>query len=339
MWNSLKRLALGFGLITLTAGILLVSDWGRRTAPRGSGQAGKKWKISIIEYVNVADVEETEKGFVDGLPATGLVRGRDYEVTVQNAQGDMGTLNSVVDAAITAGADLLVPLSTPSLQATARKAGALPVVFSFVADAVAAGVGKNNEDHFPNVTGVTTLGAYEEAIDYLRKCLPSARSVGTIFVPSEVNTVANKNQLQQVANRAGVELVAVPANTSAEISDASLALCSMKIEALCQIAGNLTASGFVSIVQAANRSKLPIFGFMTSQARQGAVLVVARDYYDGGKEAAEIAARVMRGESPAAIPFQPLHKTRLIVNLEAARALGMALPQDVVKRADEVIGK
>jgi ABC-type uncharacterized transport system substrate-binding protein len=338
MWVTLKRLLLGCGLIALAGGLLLVSDLGWRNPQAGGRHAHKKWKIGIIEYVNVVDVEESEKGFEDGLPANGLVRGRDYEITVRNAQGDMGTLNSVVDAALTEGADMLVPFSSPSLQATLRKAGAVPVVFTYVADAIAAGAGKSNEDHLPNVTGVTTPGAYAEVLGYLRECLPSAIRVGTIFVPAEVNTVFHKTQLSRLTDQAGMELVAVAANSSSELSDAALALCSMKIDALCQVGGNLTATGFVSIAHAANRAKLPVFAFLTNQAREGAVLVVGRDYYDGGKQTAEIAARIIRGESPAAIPFEPLQKSKLIVNMQAARSLGLHIPADILKRADEVIG-
>src|SRR5208283_4047548 len=222
MWVTLKRSALGVGLIVLAGAVLLVSDWSRRTVRGGAGQAGKKWQISIIEYVNVVDVEEAEKGFIDGLPAAGLVRGRDYEVSVRNAQGDMSTLNSVVDAAITEGADMLVPFSSPSLQAAARKAGTLPVVFTYVADAFAAGVGKSNEDHLPNITGVPTPGAYAEVIGYFHQCFPAARRVGTVFVPAEVNTVFHKTQLTQEAKKLGMEVVAVAANTSSELPDAAM---------------------------------------------------------------------------------------------------------------------
>lgn len=337
MWVTLRRLALGMGLIMLAAAVLLVSDWSRRAMHGGPGKAGRKWQISIIEYVNVVDVEEAEKGFIDGLPAAGLVRGRDYEVSVRNAQGDMGTLNSVVDAAITEGADILVPFSSPSLQAAARKAGTLPVVFTYVADAIAAGVGKSNEDHLPNITGVPSPGAYAEVIGYFHQCFPSARRVGTVFVPAEVNTVFHKNQLTLEARKLGIEVVAVAANTSSELPDAAMALCGMDIEGLCQVGGNLTATGFVSIVHAANRAKLPVFSFLSPQAREGATLVVGRDYYDGGKQAAGIAARIIRGESPAAIPFEPLYKSKLTVNLRAARALGVTIPAEIVKRADEVI--
>lgn len=334
-----KRLLLGLVLILLASAVLLISDWGRRDSSVRRAGVNREWVVNLLEYVNVADSEEAEKGIMDGLRQSGLVEGRDYEMTVRNAQGDMSTLNGLVDAALTARADLLMTLSTPTLQATIRKAPRLPIVFTYLADPITAGAGHSFTDHLPNVTGVATGSATEKVLALLRECLPNARRVGTIVVPSEVNTVYNRDQLALAARKLGIEVVSVPASTSSELPDAALALCSMKIDAVCQVAGNLTVTGFTSIARAARGAKLPAFGFMSSQAEQGAVVVVARDYFDGGKEAAQLAVRVMRGESPASIPLQPLSKNKTIVNLAAARAAGLAIPESVLKKADKVIDR
>ncbi len=90
--------------------------------------------------------------------------------------------------------------------------------------------------------------------------------------------------------------------------------------------------------QAAARARLPIFAFQTSQAHGGAVLTVARDYADAGRQSAAMAVRVMRGERPADMPFQAVARTRLIVNPSAARRIGITIPPDLVAKADEVVG-
>ena len=94
-----------------------------------------------------------------------------------------------------------------------------------------------------------------------------------------------------------------------------------------------------TLQQAAARARLPIFAFQTGQAHGGAVLAMARDYHDAGRQSAALAVRVMRGERPAGIPFQTVNRTRLIVNLTAARELGLRIPADLVSRADEAIGR
>ncbi|HHT9137160.1 MAG TPA: ABC transporter substrate-binding protein [Candidatus Wunengus sp. YC60] len=350
MWYIVRRLSLGISLILLISAVLLILDRNQRKPKNSgnpptnskqdvSGKLTKKWKIGLIEYNNVLDVEESEKGVMAGLREAGLAEGADYVIKVQNAQGDMPTVNGMVDAAVSEGADLLITLSTPTLQAALQRARSIPIVFTYIANAVVAGAGKSNEDHMPNVTGVYMEGAYDEMMSIIREYFPFVRVVGTLFTPSEVNTVLHKGKITDAARKAGIGVVAVAANSSAEVSDAALALCNRKIDAVCQIPGNLTASSFPGIAQAARKAMLPIFAFQSTQAQAGAAVVLARDYYDGGKEAGLIAARVMRGENPANIPFQPFTKTKLIINLEAARAYGLKIPPSLLEKAQEVIGR
>ena len=141
------------------------------------------------------------------------------------------------------------------------------------------------------------------------------------------------------AKKAGLEFIAVPAETSVEVPDAALALCQRKIDAVCQVPGNLTAASFPSIARAAHTAKIPLFASQSSQAAAGPVAVVARDYYEAGLEAAALAARIMRGEAPAAIPFQTFAKTKILLNPTAARACGLTLPDSLRRRATEIIGE
>jgi ABC-type uncharacterized transport system substrate-binding protein len=130
----------------------------------------------------------------------------------------------------------------------------------------------------------------------------------------------------------------VPANTSSDVPDASLALAARRPDAICQIPGNLTAAAFPTVQQAAVRARLPIFAFQSSQAHGGAIVTLSRDYRDAGRQSAALAVRVMKGEKPATLPFQAVSRTRLIVNPDAARRIGIALPPALVAKADEVVG-
>jgi ABC-type uncharacterized transport system substrate-binding protein len=150
--------------------------------------------------------------------------------------------------------------------------------------------------------------------------------------------VIAKGQLDETARLRGYEVVYVPAETATDVPDAAAALMSRDIDAVYQIPGNLTVSAFGSISEAARRANLPVFAFQKTQALGGAVVVVARDYYDSGRHAAHLAARIIRGESPAKIPLEDFSRTRLIVNLDAARALNITLPPALVQSAEEVIG-
>ena len=115
----------------------------KRAARRA--QAKKRtWKICFVQYNDVIDVKDAERGVLAGLSESGLVNGRDFEVQILNAQGDMATVSALIDSAISSGAELLITFSTPTLQAALRRAQNVPVVFNYVANGLKAGAGKSN---------------------------------------------------------------------------------------------------------------------------------------------------------------------------------------------------
>ncbi len=345
MWRSAKRLALGLVLIFFTSSILLLSDLDRRK-PRADGVSShahsstkKKWKVYLIQYNDVLDVKESERGVREGLREAGLEEGRDYTTRLLNAQGDMATVSALIDAAVTGGADLLITFSTPTLQAAIQRGQSLPIVFTYVANGLVAGAGRSETDHLPNVTGVNLAPASEEMLVLIRTWFPGIRRVGTLFVPSEVNMVYLLDQFTRTAKKHGIEVVALPVSTATDVPDAAAALTSRHIDAICQIPGNLTASAFGSINHAAIGAGLPVFAFQRQQAADGALIVLARDYEESGRESGALAARVMRGENPAQIPLEWFSKTSLVVNRDAARELGIELPAELVRAANDVPGK
>ena len=279
---------------------------------------------------------EAEQGVLEGLRDAGLVDGRDFDKTIRNAQGDMATVSGLIDAAV-ADSDLLITFSTPTLQAAMQRAHSLPIVFNYLADPVAAGVGPSDTSHRPNVTGVYMLPAYDVMLPILRSYLPNAHILGTVYVPAEVNMVSQLKVMQRVVQAAGMELKVMAANSSAEVGDAALALVASHVDAICQLPGNLTAAAFPSIALVSRQSRVPVFAFQSSQVRAGAVLAVARDYHASGVEAAKLAARVMRGESTAAIPLVSFSHTRLVINPSVTRALGLNPPRAILDKADEIV--
>lgn len=313
-----------------------ISDKQRRPA---QSPLQKKWRITLVKYVESPSTEEGERGIMKGLVAAGLKEGRDFEIKTRSAQGDMMLLNTVIDAAAADKPDLVLLFSSPTLQKAVTKLSAFPIVFTYVADPIAAGAGKTLKDHLPNITGAFTRCDYDGMIRLTKELFPQAKKVGTLFTPSEVNSVYHHDQLKKTAQARGLRFDSVGVNSTNEVMDGTLALCTRGIDVITQILDNLNDACFASIVNAAKSRRMPLLGFATLHAQNGAIAAVARDFEQGGYVAGELAARIMRGESPAAIPFTPVDKSDLIINLEAARALGVEVPPGVLKRAKKIIGK
>jgi ABC-type uncharacterized transport system substrate-binding protein len=299
----------------------------------------KQWRLRLASYINSPDTEDAERGVRSGLEAEGLVEGRDFEWKSLNAQGEMATLNGLIDAALADRADLILTVSTQALQAAVQRAKEQPIVFTMVANPFLAEVATSDRDHLPRVTGAYGSADAEAMMPVIRQLLPGARRLGTLYSPTEVNSVYNHEILAAAVKQAGWELVSVGVNTPSEVPDATQSLCTQEIDAVCLTNSNLAGSCFPSIVQAARRSRTPVFTFLGSTAQQGAVAVLTRDYFDMGQESGRLAARVMRGADPAAIPLEQSRKNRLLVNLDAAREWGVTVPAALIQFADEVIGK
>ena len=296
----------------------------------------KLWRIGEFSYTESVMVEEAMRGFRDGLKEAALGEGTDFKIQTWSAQGDMAALGALFDSAQTAGVDLYVVYGTPTLQTALRKVPGAPVVFTVVADPFIAGAGKSGTDHLPNLTGVYTLGPYREIAELLRAHFPQIKRVGTLFCPGEANSVANKDLFVREANRCGLTVETVPANTPGDLPDAALALCGRRLDAVVQVIDNLSAAGFPAIARAARQAHLPVFACQGAAVKQGASLALSRDYHDAGRETALKAARILRGESPAKIPLSPPSKTRKLVNRKNAEESRLTLPAAVLREAQEV---
>jgi ABC-type uncharacterized transport system substrate-binding protein len=293
-----------------------------------------RWKIKRISYVESPPVEESIQGIDDGLKAAGLKSGRDFVLNDVSAQGDMTVLSSLADSIGSDGTELVMTVSTPSLQTVIHKVKKIPVLFSMVSNAVIAGAGTDDIHHLPNVTGVTVAAPIEEMIKMIKQYFPEVHRVGSLFTPSEDNSVYNMELFEKVALQYGLSVSKLPVNSSSELPNAALAMASEPIDAWVQLVDNQMVSGFVAIAQAATRAKKPLFTFSKSGVEQGAAVAYSTDYYQAGFDTAIKAVEVMQGKAPFQIPFSRISKNNLIVSEEHANALHMKLPKALVDKAD-----
>ncbi len=292
--------------------------------PAGTGMPGSK-KFCFIGLSDNPLTEAALAGVSDGLTAAGMVRDRDYTLTVSNAQGDMATLTTMVTAADAAGYDLIFISSTPALQAATQRITSTPVVFTNSATPLAAGAGRTFTDHQPNITGICSMVDMAPMVAAIRRVMPECRTLGTLFVPTEVNSVSYRDALDTACRAAGLTLVSVPVSTSAEIADAATALCSRDIDAVCQIADNCVGAGMAGVIAAARQSRKPLFGFL-DETQNEAVASLLIDFRQCGYDAAGLARQILAGTPPAAIPIVPHPQTRMVYNREKAAAFGLTVP-------------
>lgn len=300
------------------------------------GNEGKKkaWDLSIVLYSETEFAESCRDGFIDGLQNAGFSEKMDYNLKEYNAQGDMSTLSSIMTTIKAEQPDLLMVVSTPTLQAALRLVGPdVNIIFTGVGDGVKAGAGKTEKDHLPNVTGISTRSAFDGMARIIHETNPDARIVGTLFTPAEINSILYKDWFRDQLEKIGLKLLAIPVTSSAEVAQAATQLCSKDVDIIAQVVDNLTRPGFAFIARRAREKKIPIYVFDSQQMKYGAVMGITRDYYDAGLEAAGKAIRVLNGEDLATIPFNNTSSEKLIVNYELMKEYALIIPDYFQKEA------
>jgi ABC-type uncharacterized transport system substrate-binding protein len=319
---------------------LLIDDTGAeqtRTAAAAPNPSGKKWKIAIVNYIESGPSEDTLAGMKVAWKRSKLVEGKDYTISYRSAQGDIASLNGIFDAVLTENADIVVPLSTPTLQSALQKIRDRPIVFSVIANPVVAGAGKSYTDHKPNVTGVSVLAPVSEALTMIQKYFPQYKRLGTLFCPAEANSVDLKESFEKLCKERGLTLECVAVNTSSDLSDASLSLVSRPIDAIVQISDNLSSTGFNAITKAARQTQKPLISLNSTTVPLGAPIALGRDYHNCGEVTTEMIERVIRGEDPSKMPFVLPPRLFYSASPANAAAVGMTLPPKLLKEVDKVI--
>ena len=317
--------------LVIVSAILLASDLNNRNSAREKSDLEKGmsrfYKICLVHYVDSPNSEDCEEGLRDFFKDQGWEEDVDFSLQVYNSQGDMATLNSIAGTVSSQRWDLVMASSTPTNQVLVNKVTNSPIVFINVGDPIMAGFGESFENHLPNITGISTMSDFTGLVEMLTIIHPGIKSIGTVFTPAEINSVAYKERLEETANKAGIELISIPAASVTEVADAAVSLCSRRIEAFCQISDNLTASCSATIIKASRDARIPYYGFITKQIDQGAIAVAARDYHQAGYDAGQMAKEVLEGKSPESIPFEYVTKTIYRINREAAAFYHVELPK------------
>lgn len=283
--------------------------------------------VAMIRAADWMGSEWSEDAIKSGLSEMGLEAGRDFTLRVTSAQGDIATLPGLLDAARDQKAAVIVALQDPTLQVAVERVRDVPVVFHLLSDPFAIGAGTSDSAHLPNITGVYSPGfgdpEQERRVDLIRRTLPKARRLGILFSPDELLSVTLKDRMTGSAQKAGMTVVAQPIASVVEAGAATQALVAQGVDAI-EIYGNAAHTAFDAIIGVTRDRKVPVFSSSPFEVMKGAVASFYPDFQEGGVEAGRMIGRILKGESPARIPFFRVAATKLLVNPNAGVATSPA---------------
>lgn len=330
------KVVLGRGLVWMTLPLLLVS-----LTPGPAWSADPPMvRIGVTKIVSHAALDADEKGFEAALTSAGFKEGINISYDRQNAQGDAAKATAIARKFEGDKVDLVHSIATPTSQAVVKTIDKIPVVFSSISDPVDAGVVP--KDSAPgkktgtNVTGVSDMWPVLLQMETYAKFVPKVKKWGTIYNPAEANSVTHIKAMREAAKSLGLELVEVHVANSADVEQAANSLVG-KVQAITITSDNTTVAKLDDIARICDKNKIALFAGDVDSVPRGAVAAYGMDYFLVGYAAGKKAALVLKGVKPGDIPWGPVEKFSLVINLKAARAQGVSVPADLLKRADKVL--
>ena len=307
----------------------------------------EKWskkliKIGVTQTVSHPAFDADAKGFEKALAEAGFKEGVNIIYDRQNARGDRANAQTIAQKFLHAEVDLIHSIATLASQAAVKTIKHIPIVFSSVSDPVGAGlVPKTRPPETKtgtNVTGVSDHWPILLQFEMSTKFIPKAKKWGTIYNARDANSLAHIKEMRKSAKKLGVELIEAKISIRGEVMQAAQSL-SGKVQAIHLTHDHTVASAFQVIVKVCNEKKIPLFTGDVASVPRGAIAAYGLDYFFIGHSAGKRAARILAGEKPSDIPWGPAEKFSLVVSEKAAKAQGIFIPPDLLKKADKVIGE
>jgi len=295
------------------------------------------YTFGIIQMNDVPHLNEVRRGFIQALEDGGFFDGDNIRLVYRNALGNIAEVHRLAGELVEENLDMMVALSTQSLQASLHTAKNIPIVFASVANPYLAGAGRSADDHLANVTGVSSRGPIKESLEFIKTVLPDVKRVGTIWTPSELNSEYYLDLAKEGAVELGLEIVAVPIANKSEVLLSAQILVNKKIDVIYQISDNTINASFEAIGKVAEENSIPLFGGFLLSTELGACAALGWNFFNMGYKAGEIAIDVKNGVGPGEIPFQYMEDVLLHINLPAAQKQGVHFSEDILSLADKVI--
>ncbi|MCX5813400.1 MAG: substrate-binding domain-containing protein [Proteobacteria bacterium] len=331
---NVKKLAAGIIAVVLitAAGIL-----GYKLFSTNVYTPSKKVRIGVVQLTDHALLNITRDSFIEEMKKLGYEDRKNVSYYIENANGDMTTVNSIIDKFLYEKVNIVVPISTGCTQAAINKIKDRPIVFATVANPFILGAGKSETDHLPNVTGTYGAAPSDKLMEMVAEILPKKIKVGCIWDPSQENAVYNVKKLKEtIAQYKNVTFIGATVAGSSEVYQAATSLVTKGIDAFVLTSDNIVFSAFESIVKASETKKIPIFISDVERLKDGALGACGYDYSLSGIQAARIADRIIKGEKPVDIPFEKYSKITKGINLDISKKLGITIPQKILSEATMV---
>jgi putative tryptophan/tyrosine transport system substrate-binding protein len=294
--------------------------------------------------MGLADDRETQarcKAFEDGLRDEGWTVGRNLRIEYRFANADRELMRAYADALVRMKCDCIVGHSTPVAAALKKATSTIPIVFVSVSDPIGSGFVASMAHPGGNMTGFTILQATitGKFLSMLRELSSNVTRVALMYNPESVPGAGSffMPSFTDSAKEFKVKPIIAAVHNAADIQMALENLGSESGGALITVPDNFLSLHRDLIISLAAKYKIPAIYPYRYFAEAGGLLSYGVDAVNLFERATDYVSRILRGTKPADLPVQGPTKFEMVINIKAARALGLVVPRFLLAGADAVL--
>jgi putative ABC transport system substrate-binding protein len=332
-----QRRTLGWQVLAL--GLFLILETFSSAAEAQSGT--RIYRLGVLANAFEVSEDPLFGEFLEGLKKAGYVEGKNLVIEWRSSEGQFERLPALAAELVRAKVDVIVASSALPAHAAAEATKSIPVVFLLVSDPVGQKLVGSLSKPGGNVTGLATFAPDVLAarrMQVLKEAVPRASRVGVLSNPA--NTTHREllaRELPRAAQAQKLTLVPLEMRAPGDLEGAFEQAARERADSLYVLSDRLTFVNRSQIADMAVQRRLPSLTTTRTGVEVGSLVSYGPKLRDLYRRAAVYVDRIFQGAKPADLPVEQPPKFELVVNLKTARALGITLPQSLLRRADEVI--
>jgi len=309
--------------------------------------AAQSGKVPRIGYLLTTPLDSPEtraelEAFRTGLHERGYVVGQSIIIEFRSADGDIERFRDLAAELVRLRVDLIIAPNTPAARAAQHATTTIPIVAPRMGDPVGDGLVVSLARPGGNITGLTFLGPElsPKRLEILKEAVPRVSRVAVLWHPgafAEQTTRTMFKETEAVARTLGVHLQRVEVRGPGELDRAFAAMTRARADAVIVFPSPMLFSQRKRVVELAAAHRLPSISNAREYAALGGLIAYGASITDLTRRAATYVDRILKGAKPSDLPVERPEKFELVVNVKTARALGLALPPSLLRRADHVI--
>jgi putative ABC transport system substrate-binding protein len=301
-------------------------------------QSGKVYRVGLV-HVGVPDTGILGAGMVRNFTQRGYVDGQTIVFERRAAEGKLDRLPGFIDDLVAKHVDVIITQGYPAALAAKERAGKTPIVVTSSGDPVATGLVASLARPGGNITGVSEIAAELSAkrLALLKETVPSVRSVAVLWNADDFGMTLRYRAAEAEAPRLGMAIVPLGVRAPDDFAAAFSEMKKTPPDAILMVTDVLTNLNRRRVIAYAEEHRLPAIFESARFAHDGGLMAYGPDDSAMLDRAAGLTDRILKGAKPADLPLELPTRFAFAVNLKTAKAIGLAIPESILLRADDVI--